>query len=153
MGCAVIQAPSEAEAQCAELVKLGLAYAVATDDMDVLAHGSAFQIRGFNNRKDPIVLIDYKLVLESLQLTTKEFVDLCILCGCDYTNTIHGLGPVTALKYMNECKNIEQVLRKIQNENLNPKKRKQLIIPEEFHFEEARQMFLKPNVISDKDEL
>lgn len=58
MGCAVIQAPCEAEAQCAELVKLGLAYAVATDDMDVLAHGCRYQIRGFNGRKDPILLID-----------------------------------------------------------------------------------------------
>lgn len=69
MGCAIIQAPQEAEAQCAELVKNGIAYAVATDDMDVMAHGATFQIRGFNAQKDPIVLIEYKAVLESLNLT------------------------------------------------------------------------------------
>ena len=69
MGCAVFQAPAEAEAQCAEIVKMGLAYAVASDDMDVMAHGAHFQIRGFNARKDPIVLIDHKVVLESLAMT------------------------------------------------------------------------------------
>jgi len=51
------------------MVKQGLAYAVASDDMDVLAHGANFQIRGFNARKDPIVLIDHKIVLDTLGLT------------------------------------------------------------------------------------
>jgi flap endonuclease-1 len=40
MGCAVFQAPSEAEAQCAEIVKQGLAAATASDDMDCLVHGT-----------------------------------------------------------------------------------------------------------------
>lgn len=47
---------------------MGLAYAVASDDMDCMAHGATFQIRGFNAKKDPIVLIDHKSVLESLGL-------------------------------------------------------------------------------------
>ena len=42
MGCAIFQAPCEAEAQCAEIVKLGLAYAVASDDMDCMAHGATY---------------------------------------------------------------------------------------------------------------
>ena len=29
-------------------------------------------------------------MLKGLELTHKEFVDLCILCGCDYTVTIDG---------------------------------------------------------------
>ena len=39
LGCPVIQAPGEAEAQCVELVKGGKAHAVATDDMDALTFG------------------------------------------------------------------------------------------------------------------
>ena len=31
-------------------------------------------------------------VLEGLKLTPKQFVDLCILCGCDYVGTIDGAG-------------------------------------------------------------
>jgi flap endonuclease-1 len=43
-------------------------------------------------------------------MTHEEFVDLCILCGSDYTNTISGIGPVKAYKYIQECKNIEKVI-------------------------------------------
>ena len=117
MGCAVIQAPCEAEAQCAQLVKMGLAYAVATDDMDVLAHGTSFQIRGFNGRKDPILLIDLKAVLESLGVTQEEFVDLCILCGSDYTASINGMGPVTAYRMLLENRNIEGVIKRVAIDN------------------------------------
>ena len=30
-------------------------------------------------------------VLEGLKLTADQFVDLCILCGCDYVGTIKGV--------------------------------------------------------------
>ena len=32
-------------------------------------------------------------VLEGLGLTPDQFVDLCILCGCDYCGTIKGTVP------------------------------------------------------------
>ena len=32
-------------------------------------------------------------VLEGLGLTPDQFVDLCILCGCDYCGTIKGILP------------------------------------------------------------
>ena len=50
MGCPVVEAPCEAEAQCATLVKLDLAYATATEDMDCLTFGSKIMIRGFNSK-------------------------------------------------------------------------------------------------------
>ena len=40
MGIPIVQAPSEAEAQCAELVRLGFAHATASEDMDALPFGS-----------------------------------------------------------------------------------------------------------------
>jgi flap endonuclease-1 len=60
MGVPVIEAPGEAEAQCAELVKLGLAYATASEDMDSLTFGSNVLLRGFNSKKEPIVQIELK---------------------------------------------------------------------------------------------
>jgi len=38
-GVPVIEAPGEAEAQCSAMVKLGKAYATATEDMDALTFG------------------------------------------------------------------------------------------------------------------
>jgi flap endonuclease-1 len=55
MGMPVIEAPSEAEAQCASIVKLGLAYGTATEDMDALTFGTNFLLRGFNSKKEPII--------------------------------------------------------------------------------------------------
>lgn len=69
MGCPVIQAPCEAEAQCAELVRQGFAYGVASDDMDCLAHGAQYMIRGFTNKNHPVVEIDYDAVLKTLQMS------------------------------------------------------------------------------------
>jgi len=43
-------------------------------------------------------------------MTYEEFVDLCILCGCDYTEWLEGVGPVTAFKLIKEHKTIEKVL-------------------------------------------
>ena len=58
MGVPCIEAPGEAEAQCAEMVKMGLAFGTATEDMDALTFGSKFLIRGFNSKKEPITQID-----------------------------------------------------------------------------------------------
>ena len=54
MGVPMIEAPGEAEAQCAEMTKMGLAHGTATEDMDALTFGSNFLFRGFNSKKDPI---------------------------------------------------------------------------------------------------
>lgn len=37
-------------------------------------------------------------VIEELGITTDQFVDVCILCGCDYAGTIRGIGAVRALQ-------------------------------------------------------
>ena len=69
MGCPVIEAPCEAEAQCAELVKHDLAFATATEDMDALTFGTKYLLRGFNSKKEPICQIDQALVLEGFEMT------------------------------------------------------------------------------------
>jgi hypothetical protein len=45
MGVPVVEAPSEAEAQCAEMAKGGLVYGVATEDMDALTFATPRLLR------------------------------------------------------------------------------------------------------------
>jgi hypothetical protein len=45
MGVPVVDAPSEAEAQCAAMAKAGVVYAAATEDMDCLTFGAPRLIR------------------------------------------------------------------------------------------------------------
>lgn len=118
--------------------------------MDSLTFGTNYLLRGFNSKKEPIIQIELKEMLEGFQMDMEQFVDLCIMCGCDYTTNIPGIGPVKAFKYIEACKNIESVLEKIDRENDDPKKKSKYTIPETFYFKEARKLFHEPDGISDK---
>jgi flap endonuclease-1 len=153
LGLPIIEAPCEAEAQCAALVKAGKAYATATEDMDALTFATDYLLRGFNSKKEPIAEICFEEVLKGLEVTYDQFVDLCILCGCDYTDTIDGVGPVTAYKLIKEHKTIEGVVKELERENLDPKRKRKFVIPEQFNYEDARELFKKAEVISDVSNL
>jgi len=142
MGIPVIEAPSEAEAQCAQLCKDGQVYAISTEDMDSLTFGTPLLLRHLMApaaQKVAVTEFDHAKVLQELELTEDQFIDLCILCGCDYTDKIAGIGPVRALSLIQKHKSIEKVL-----ENLDPDKYK---IPEPFPYHEARKLFKDPEVL------
>ncbi|CAN0475580.1 unnamed protein product [Discosporangium mesarthrocarpum] len=42
--------------------------------------------------------------MQGLDLSYEKFVDLCILCGCDYTGSIKGIGPKKALNLIRQVK-------------------------------------------------
>lgn len=144
-GIPIIEAPSEAEAQCAQMVKDELAYATVTEDMDALTFGTNILLRGFGNKKDPIRMITLSKVLEGFELDMDEFIDLCILCGCDYTGSISGVGPVKAYTYIKSHKNIETVLEVVEKEN--EKRKKKLQVPENFNYIGSRGFFKEPDVM------
>ena len=77
-----------------------------------------------------------------------QFIDLCILCGCDYASSISGIGPTRAYKFITEQKTIERVISAIEKENAySTGKKLRYIIPEDFNnFEEVRQLFRNPKV-------
>ena len=86
-------------------------------------------------------------------MTMDEFIDLCIMCGCDYTHSIGGIGPIKAFKLMEDNRNIEAVLEKVIESNEDPKKKQKFIIPENFLYVESRALFKEPDVIRDKPAL
>ncbi|KAA0719064.1 putative flap endonuclease 1 -like protein [Triplophysa tibetana] len=136
MGVPYIRAPGEAEALCAYLVKSGTVNAVASEDMDTLAFGGTVLLRQLNAKRDSEVT-EYSLpkLLEALQLTREEFVDLCILLGCDYCEKIGGLGPTRALKLIKQYRTIEGVMKHV-NQKTHP-------IPSNWQYEAARELFFE----------
>jgi flap endonuclease-1 len=116
MGVPVIVAPCEAEAQASALCKEGLFYATATEDMDALTFQTPVLVRKMtfaNQSKSMVQTMNYQKAMEGLGITHDQFVDLCILLGCDYTDTIKGVGPKTALRLIREHKSIEGILKVI----------------------------------------
>jgi flap endonuclease-1 len=147
MGVPVVEAPGEAEAQCAQMCKDDVVWAISTEDMDSLTFGTPRLLRNLMapaSQKIPVTEFEYAKVLEELQLTPDQFIDLCILCGCDYTDKIGGIGPHRALNFIKEHGSIDKVL-----EALDQSKYK---IPEPFPYEQARQLFKEPDVLR-KDDL
>ncbi|KRX08903.1 5'-3' exonuclease, C-terminal domain [Pseudocohnilembus persalinus] len=147
LGCPVIVAPCEAEAQCAFLAKSKKVYATVTEDMDALTFQTPVLIRGLNSKKEPVYEISYDTMMEELGFTYEEFIDFCILCGCDYTCTIEGIGPTTAFKLIKEHKTIEKVIEHLEAANLHDTKKKKTQIPENFNYKDSRPLFFKPDVI------
>ncbi|PSN35788.1 Flap endonuclease 1 [Blattella germanica] len=141
MGIPYIEAPCEAEAQCAALVKAGKVFATATEDMDALTFGTSVLLRHMTfseARKMPIQEFHLSKVLEGLELSQNEFIDLCILLGCDYCDSIKGIGPKRAIDLIRQHRNLETILK-----NLDKNK---YAVPEDWMYKEARQLFLEPEV-------
>lgn len=158
LGMPCVNAPSEAEAQCAELCKNGLVYGVVTEDADSLTFGTPVQIKQLNfsessnkinekstgKQKNGMQIIKLPLILSELNINMDQFIDLCILSGCDYCGTIRGIGANTAYKLLKKYQNIENILQNI-DQTKNP-------VPENFEFIKVRELFKNP-IVSKKNEL
>jgi flap endonuclease-1 len=148
MGCPVVEAPCEAEAQCAALAKQGHVFASASEDMDTLTFGTPKLLRKFTapeSKKIPVMEINLQRALEGLQLSMDEFIDLCILCGCDYMDSIKGVGSKTAYKLIKEHGTLEKVLAQIRKDG------KGHTIPDVFPIDAARELFKNHPVIPSKE--
>lgn len=93
-------APGDAERECAKLCLSGQADVVVTDDYDALPCGAQLVLRNLSSTKKQLEVVNLEVVLTSLNLTYQTFVDFCILCGSDFTQHLHKIGPVTAYKAM-----------------------------------------------------
>ena len=130
MGNPCIQAPSEGEAQAAYLALKGDVYASASQDMDSLLFGSPRLVRNLSivgkrrlpgkkayvEVKPEIIYLDKMLNL--LNISRKELIDIGILVGTDYAEGVYGIGPKKALKLIKEYGSIEKVLE-IQKTSLS----------------------------------
>nr|ODN94915.1 flap endonuclease 1 [Cryptococcus depauperatus CBS 7855] len=148
MGIPVVTAPGEAEAQCAELARKGKVYAAGSEDMDTLTFHTPVLLRHLTfseAKKMPISEIHLDVALKDLDMTMDQFIELCILLGCDYLEPCKGIGPKTALRLMREHKSLEKIVEHIRGKIAG------MQIPEIWPWEEAKQLFLKPDVIKGDD--
>ncbi|OCF37532.1 flap endonuclease 1 [Kwoniella heveanensis CBS 569] len=207
MGIPVVTAPGEAEAQCAELARAGKVYAAGSEDMDTLTFHAPILLRHLTfseAKKMPISEIHLDAALEDLEMTMDQFIELCILLGCDYLEPCKGIGPKTALKLLREHGSLGGVVKFVrgkmaekeaENKHIvaeadddsdreseeggggmmvnsdgeevpvpqsspakkSPAKKKKkvtsagMVIPEYWPWEEAKQLFITPDVVKGED--
>lgn len=129
-----IQCNCEADLVCADLYKKGIVNGCLSNDMDFLTFGTGILFRNYN-LGDNFLKYDLQEILNSLELTYEQFIDFCILCGCDYTGKIYRLGSENAYKLIKQYNNIENILLNCCGEG------KKFKLKEEFDYISSRIQF------------
>ncbi len=164
-GLPYITAPMEAEAQCAELVNLGIVDGIVTDDSDVFLFGGTRVYKNmFNQAKFVECYLSSDLEKE-YSLDRQKLIRIAHLLGSDYTEGLPNVGPVTALEILSEFETLEQFSewwgtvqmgQKLTPEDAaNPFRRKfrknasKLFLPAMFPDQRVDQAYLNPEVDND----
>ncbi|KAK3329708.1 hypothetical protein B0H66DRAFT_35248 [Apodospora peruviana] len=101
-GIPYITAPMEAEAQCAELVKLSLVDGIVTDDSDIFLFGGTRVYKNMFNSNKFVECYLASDIDKELSLSREQLISLAQLLGSDYTEGLPGVGPVTAVEILSE---------------------------------------------------
>ncbi|XP_068105390.1 exonuclease 1 isoform X2 [Hyperolius riggenbachi] len=117
-GVDCIVAPYEADSQLAYLNKNGFAQAIITEDSDLLAFGCKKVILKMDQYGNGLEIDQARFgMCKHLGdvFTEEKFRYMCILSGCDYLPSIHGVGLAKASKLLKIANNpdIVQVIKKI----------------------------------------
>jgi len=114
----------EGEAYASELCRIGYVDYVLTEDMDTMAYACPKLIRNCIDRslkrKDIVSVFDYTKLINDIELTHDQFLDFCILCGCDYCPIVPKIGSVTALKLIKTHGSIESIIEKTSEKYAYP---------------------------------
>ena len=118
IGIPCIFAVGDGEQLCSSLCIEGKVAAVFSVDTDNLANGCPLIITGFSNGYsydeygNKIGLLDcvrLDKVLAGLNISHDKFVDLCIMCGCDFNSNIPNYGPAKSLKLLRDHGTIDNL--------------------------------------------
>ena len=135
MGIPFIIANEEADSQCAYLSKKGLVDGVYTEDMDILTFGAKKIIRNLTSYKKSTIEISLSDILSKLDLNYDNFIDFCILLGCDYCNGINDIQPNILFKYFKEVKDINKTLELLKKDGYR--------VPDKLNYEKSKEYFLE----------
>lgn len=145
LGISVIDAPRDAEAQTAFMVRTDKRFwAANSQDYDSLLYGAPRQARYLSisgkyrniNLPSQPEIIELQKLLAHYGITRNQLIDLGILLGTDFNEKVPGVGPKTGLRLVRDYGSLEAMPEKIRSQ-----------IPE--HYEQIRDLFLHPEVISD----
>ncbi|KAH7342046.1 hypothetical protein B0J17DRAFT_649235 [Rhizoctonia solani] len=146
-GVPFVNAPMEAEAQCAFLAQHGLVEGVITDDSDVFLFGAGRVFRNMFNQSKTVECFLAADLERELGLDRETLIALAYLLGSDYTEGLSGVGPVVAMEILKEFPGETGLVefrtwwRKVQK-----KKFTSLHLTEEWPNPKVREAYLEPTV-------
>lgn len=118
MGYPSLQAETEGEKLCAALAREGVVGAVWSTDTDNYPLGTPITItgiKGYDGRQLLVSVVYLPVILSELKMSQEQFVDLCILCGCDFNTNIPLIGPKKAWNLMVKYESLDKAdIKKIE---------------------------------------
>ncbi len=105
----VVEAPAEGEAQCAHMAATGTVDHAGSEDYDTLLFGAPTTLRRLTSKGNP-ELMDLAGTLAELELDRRGLIDVAMLCGTDFNEGVHGIGPKTAVTAVKEHGDLWAVL-------------------------------------------
>lgn len=108
MGIPWVQASGEGEKMCVYLQRAGLVDHIVTDDTDVFPFGCKSVLKT-SLKNNTIMEVNTKNILEGFNFSESEFLDFCILCGCDYTQPVYNVGGITAYNLIKKYGSLEEI--------------------------------------------
>jgi len=150
MGVPVVQASSEGEAQIAYMVNKGDVWGSASQDYDTLLFGAKRLLRNFavtRSRKvgDTSITLDIEWILlprllENLDITREQLIEMGILIGTDFFEGVKGIGEKTAYSLIKKNNSIKEIVSK------KVKVRGQIIDLNLDLIEKVKNLFLNPSI-------
>ncbi|WP_409200026.1 flap endonuclease-1 [Methanobrevibacter sp. DSM 116169] len=137
MGIPYVQASGEGEAQASYMVQKGDAWAVGSQDYDCLLFGADKIVRNLTltSKIGDLELLKLKDVLNKLDLTREDLVNIALLVGTDFNEGKKGIGAKTGLKLLKDNK-IDKAIEELNNES-------------DEDLDEIKNIFLNPDVNTD----
>ena len=118
IGIPIFQSTGEAEALCSLMCRTGRVDFVYSTDTDNLTYGCPNLMTGFEGKVydpeseraiDQVKMYDFYALLSDLGITHKQFIDVCIMSGCDYNTNIRNIGVKKSYKLIQEWGSIDNL--------------------------------------------
>ena len=137
----------EADLISSKLSSSNILTMVLSEDMDHLTNGTQYLIRDFNVNNNVAKCYDLEKIKNILEINNIQFINLCVLFGCDYLKRIKGLGTISSFNIIKTLQSydIEEIIKRI-------KQTKNVIIPENYisEFNKAVSIFKNENINLEK---
>lgn len=140
LGIPVIRENEESDFILAQLSKNNKIDYILSDDSDLLVFGAKKVLKNFCIREENFQIYCLDNILDQLNIDYPKFVDMCILCGCDYTPKIKNMNCSKSLQLILQYSIIEEIIKNSEYDiNIET-------------IQKARNIFMK-NIEKDKLEL
>ena len=125
-----VKAEFEADALCAKLYKHNIITCCLTDDMDMLVLGCGSTIKFHEGQVMEFNLEDVKSTLE---FTQEQFIDMCIMFGCDYLHHPLKLECDDVYTMIKKHGSLLDALRSNEHESFNMANRNVQVIGDQYY--------------------